>query len=295
MRAHAQLVVDAHGQRSAQFKAMASPCIVLVDGADDAELLALGALAAQEAQRIEEKWSRYLPSSVVGRINDADGATLTVDEETARMLDFAALVWRESDGLFDVTSGVLRRAWRFDGSDRVPDTASVSALLPLIGWDKVHWQPPQLQLRPGMEIDFGGIGKEYAVDSALRELVDATDKPVLVNFGGDLAVSGPRRDGEAWRVGIDSVPDRATPLVRLSKGAVATSGDTHRYLLKDGVRYPHVLDPRTGWPVMDAPRSVTVAATTCSGAGVLCTLAMLRGAAAESFLAAQGVDHHVVR
>jgi thiamine biosynthesis lipoprotein len=292
----AQIAVDAHGQRCAQFQAMASPCSVMADGADDAELLHLGTMAARQAHRIEQKWSRYLPSNLVHCINHANGGPVTVDEETARLLDFAALVWRESGGLFDITSGVLRRAWRFDGSDRVPAAPAVAALLPLVGWDKASWRRPELRLLPGMEIDFGGIGKEYAVDVTLGELAAATTRPVLVNFGGDLAVSGPRRGDEPWRVGIDSgEPTRPAPLVRLSRGAVTTSGDAHRYLLKDGVRYPHILDPRSGWPVMDAPRSVTVAAASCAEAGVLSTLAMLHGATAESFLAERGVEGHVVR
>ena len=274
---------------------MASPCTVLVDGADDAELARLVEIARRSALRIEHKWSRYRDDNIVHRINHAGGAAITVDEETGRLIDYAALLWRESGGRFDITSGVLRRAWRFDGSDRVPDRAAVAALLPLIGWDKVTWQSPALRLAPGMEIDFGGIGKEYAVDVTLRELAAATEKPVLVNFGGDLAASRPRRDG-SWRVGIDSgVAGRPAPLIRLEQGAIATSGDARRFLLKDGVRYPHVLDPRSGWPVMDAPRSVTVAAATCIEAGSLSTLAMLRGAHAEAFLQSRGCDHHVVR
>ena len=102
----------------------------------------------------------------------------------------------------------------------------------------------------GMRIDFGGIGKEYAVDRACAQASAATPLPVLVNCGGDLAATGPRAGGEPWQVGIDTgVPGAATPLVRLSQGGVATSGDATRFLLKDGVRYPHVLDPATGWPI----------------------------------------------
>ncbi len=268
----------------------------MVDGADDRELARLVAIAEKQALRIEHKWSRYLADNIVHRINNAGGEPVTVDDETARLIDYAALLWRESEGRFDLTSGVLRRAWRFDGSDRVPDAPTVDALMPLVGWDKVDWQAPRLRLAPGMEIDFGGIGKEYAVDVTLRELIAATDKPVLVNFGGDLAASAPHRDGSPWRVGIDSgAPEHAAPMIHLAQGAIATSGDSRRFLLKGGVRYSHVLDPRTGWPVKNAPRAVTVAATTCIEAGTLSTLAMLRGADAETFLRERGVDHHVVR
>jgi thiamine biosynthesis lipoprotein len=163
-----------------------------------------------------------------------------------------------------------------------------------------------------MEIDLGGIGKEYAVDRVLALLRTRTAQPLLVNFGGDLAVSGPRHDGSAWAVGIEqpgepgapeaaagamapAAVQRAAGVIELSAGALATSGDARRFLLKDGVRYGHILDPRSGWPVRDAPRSVTVAAPTCVEAGMLATLAMLQGREAEHWLAAQGMPYWVLR
>jgi thiamine biosynthesis lipoprotein len=154
---------------------------------------------------------------------------------------------------------------------------------------------------PGMELDFGGIGKEYAVDQAIAAAAHITSDPVLVNFGGDLAVTGPGRGGRAWRVGIESLdssggaPPKAAHLVDLTSGALTTSGDTHRFVSKGGRRLPHILDPRTGEPVSGAPHSVTVAAPTCTHAGMLTTLAMLRGTEAESFLEAEGVRHWVQR
>ncbi len=275
-----------------RFEAMASPCEVLVDGAGDAELHAVTAAVAAEVQRIEQLWSRYLPGNIVHRINTAGGRPVEVDAETASFLDYAQHLHGWSEGLFDVTSGVLRRVWKFDGSDRVPAADRVAALLPLVGWDKVSWKAPVLQMPMGMEIDFGGIGKEYAVDRACAVARAATRRAALVNCGGDLACTGPRSSGEPWQVGIDSgVAGAATPLVRLVQGAVASSGDASRFLLKDGVRYPHVLNPKTGWPVMGGPRCVTVAAATCTEAGVLSTVALLHGAGAKEFLEDAGADY----
>lgn len=281
--------------RAGSFMAMASPCEVQVPGTDDAELLRLTGIAAAEAWRIEQKWSRYREDSVVTRINRAQGAEIEVDQETARLLDYGVHLHARSEGRFDLTSGVLRRLWRFDGGSQIPGRDAVRALLPLVGWDKVTWRAPSLHLPAGMEIDFGGIGKEYAVDCALALVARETLHPVLINFGGDLAVSGPRPDGRPWQVGIDAGLAVASPLVRLTRGAIATSGDAYRYLVKDGVRYGHILDARSGWPVQDTPRSVTALAATCSEAGAWTTLAMLRGAEAELFLREAGVDHHVVR
>lgn len=273
------------GALAGRFEAMASPCEVLVDGADASTLQAVTGQVAEEVWRIERRWSRYLPGNVVDRINHAEGRPVEVDEETGRFLDYAAQLWAISDGLFDITSGVLRQAFRFDGSDRLPTDEAVQALMPLVGWDKVQWQSPMLKLLPGMQIDFGGIGKEYAVDRACAIAATTSGLPVLVNCGGDLASSAPRANGQPWLVGVDvQGMDVDAPMIALHRGGIASSGDVHRYLLKDGVRYPHVLDPRTGWPVTGGPRVVTVAAGSCTEAGVLSTLALLHGEKAEQFL-----------
>jgi FAD:protein FMN transferase len=279
-----------------RFTAMASPCEVLIDTPNP--LLAHRILdqVAQCAWRIEKKFSRYRSDSVVHRINHSNGEALFVDDETANLLDFAATLTTLSEGRFDITSGVLRKAWTFDGGERIPTQAQLDALLPLVGWHKVHWQRPSLRLRPGMQIDFGGIGKEYAVDTAasLAESI-APGTSCVVNFGGDVAVRNARCDGEAWRVGIESVTHSRSPtrLVNLSRGALATSGDARRFVLKDGVRYSHILDATTGWSVRDAPHSITVAADTCTQAGTLTTLAMLQGTHAEQFLRDAGAKYWI--
>jgi thiamine biosynthesis lipoprotein len=278
------------------FQAMASPCEVHASGVDLATADRIVSLAATEASRIESKFSRYRRGNVIDAINSAEGRTVVVDDETTRLLDYAARLHELSAGKFDVTSGVLRRAWRFDGSDRVPTRAAVAQLLSLVGWHKVRWRAPELTLEPGMEIDFGGIGKEYAVDRA-GALVRTLSTHCLLNFGGDLLAVGPQDNRAPWRVGIEAVDTTATAArhIDLSVGALATSGDARRYLLKDGKRYGHILDPTTGWPVEGAPRSVTVAAATCTDAGMLATLALLQGRDAETFLAAQGAQFWALR
>lgn len=275
----------------ARFRAMASPCEILFDGGTAQEHGALLRQAAQETWRIERKFSRYREDSVISRINQANGGRIAVDGETARLLDFAARCWRISGGRFDITSGVLRRVWHFDGSDRLPTAADLEQLLPLIGWDKLRWNSPDLQMPAGMEIDLGGIGKEYAVDRVLERLAGQTDAPVLVNFGGDLRCSGPRGNSQAWQVGVEGIGSSVERRIALMQGALATSGDAHRFLLADGVRYSHILDPRSGWPVPNGPAAVTVAADTCSAAGLLSTLAMLQGPAAEDFLKGEAAHY----
>ena len=269
---------------------MGSPCEALLETDDRSSAGDAAEAVAQEAWRIEDKFSRYLDESVVQRINTARGDAVSVDDETARLLDFAQTLYELSNRRFDITSGTLREVWVFDGSDRVPSAKAVESVLDRVGWHRIDWNSPQIAMPPGMEIDLGGIGKEYAVDRCVEALKATFDSPGLVNFGGDLAVTAPPRRREAWRVAVEGdAPDRADRLIDLRQGALATSGDARRFLLRDGLRYGHILDPETGWPVPDAPHSVTVAADTCTQAGMLSTFAMLKGQGAEAFLVEQGV------
>ena len=275
-----------------EFSAMASPCQLLLDGGDEVSARYLAGLVHDEARRIEQKFSRYRSDNIIHEINTAAGKFVSVDDETVLLLDFANQCFELSDGLFDVTSGVLRQAWTFDGSDRLPASSDVTNLLQRVGWEKVKWQAPAIRLQPGMEIDLGGIGKEYAVDRCHQLLSEKTSLPFLLNFGGDLRVSGLRHDGMPWAVGVEhpAVEHLAHALIELRAGALATSGDARRFLLRDGQRYGHILNPKTGWPVENAPRSVTVAAPTTVEAGVLATFALLQGAGAEGFLQDQEVQ-----
>ncbi len=271
---------------------MGSPCELLTEAASAKDAEELTALVATEAWRIEDKFSRYLGGNIIAEINSANGRPIEVDEETAQLLDFAATLHQLSDGAFDITSGVLRRAWTFDGGDRIPADETVTELLHLVGWKRCEWQAPVLQLPQNMEIDLGGIGKEYAVDRAVLELRASADIPCLVNFGGDLAITGPPQLRNAWSIGIEGIElDAADKLIELRQGAIATSGDARRFLRRNGIRYGHVIDPRTGWPVSDAASSITVAADTCTQAGTLATLAMLRGRGAERFLDGQAEQY----
>jgi FAD:protein FMN transferase len=281
----------------ARFTAMAGPCEVLVDTDDHAHADRAYRTARREALRIERKFSRYLTGNVIHRINRSRGTPIPVDEETASLIDYAVTCHEMSDGLFDITSGVLRRVWTFDGSDRVPSEAAVREVLRHVGWHRVTWENSTLTLPAGMEIDLGGVGKEYAVDRAAALIAAEIDDAFLVNFGGDLYASGLRRGARPWRVGVDD-PERsgqgALYRIDLPRGGLATSGDARRFVLWKGKRLGHILNPKTGWPVQDAPRSVTVIANTCVEAGTLSTLAYLQGPRARDFLQEQGVQFQIV-
>ncbi len=274
--------------------AMASPCDVLMEVEDEQLAQDILNAVAVEAWRIEDKFSRYKQDNIIYAINHSHGQPVAVDEETSRLLDFSNELFEISEGLFDVTSGVLRQVWTFDGSDRLPARKDVKKILKKIGWRKVVREQGSVTLPAGMEVDFGGIGKEYAVDRCVQVARQKTHESVLVNFGGDLSVTTPRRDKQYWSVGrLITGSDEAYGMFQLYSGAIATSGDAHRYLLKDGVRYSHILNPVTGWSVADAPHTVSVAAATCVEAGMMSTFAMLQGSRAEEFLKIQEVNYWI--
>ena len=276
---------------------MGGPCELLCE-TDDARLARrLAEHARSEADRIDRKFSRYQSGSVVQSIQASRGRRFRVDDETARLLDYGAALWRLSDGRFDLTSGVLRYAWRFDEGPIEAHPERIAELLGRIGWQLLIWEPPFITLPEGMEIDFGGVGKEYAVDRVADWAAAQTACPVLVNFGGDLRCTGAQPEAGAWLVGIESVEQfgEAARRIELKSGALATSGDARRHIELEGRRYGHIFDARTGWPAPDAPRSITVAASTCSQAGSYSTLAMLQGAGAEAFLESEGVTYWCLR
>ena len=276
----------------ADFRAMASPCEVQLWS--EQPKLAQHALAAaqHEVARIEAKYSRYRADSVISRINAAAGsAPLPVDDETAGLLDLGQQCFADSDGRFDLTSGVLRRAWDF-AQARLPEPGVVDALLPLVGWRKVHWQRPLFGLsKLGMQLDFGGIGKEYAADRAAAVLTELGMSHALVNLGGDVRVLGPQIDGRAWRIGIQHPRNSQALLgyIDLSAGALATSGDYQRFFELKGKRYCHLLNALTGWPVQGA-QAATVWAPLCVVAGALASVAMLQGELGLNYLRAAGIQ-----
>lgn len=285
------------------FECMASDCSILIECKQIDLVKAAANSAVIEAWRIEHKFSRYQTGNTFAEIHSKTDIIQTLDDETTQLMIFANHAYHASQGLFDITSGILRRAWHFDGSDNLPKTSIIKELLIKVGWTKLGWHPSnpnQLTLPTGMELDFGGIGKEYAVDKMLlvcRKILSQTTSAILVNCGGDLACNGKRLNGESWKVGIEAVNDqtKAKHIVALSSGALATSGDSRRFLLKDDIRYSHILNPITGWAITDAPRSVTVAAPTCINAGIISTLALLKGAEAESFLCSLDTPYWLTR
>ncbi|MFM7785593.1 MAG: FAD:protein FMN transferase [Planctomycetota bacterium] len=275
------------------FRAMGGENEIVV-AADTVEK-AQAALAAGlgEVLRIERKYSRYREDSVVSRINAAAGAApVDCDAETRQLLDYADALFLQSGGLFDITSGILRKAWDFRAA-RVPEEAELAPLLARVGWQRVQREGSTVRLpEAGMEIDFGGFGKEYAADRAAAELARAGIGHGYVNLGGDIHAIGPRPGGEPWAIGVRHPRDADALIasIPLTRGALATSGDYQRFFEDGGRRYCHVLDPRSGRPVSHWA-SVTAVAPLAVMAGSVTTITMLKESAGLDFLVSTGLAY----
>jgi thiamine biosynthesis lipoprotein len=278
--------------RSFPFSAMGCPAEMMLCGQDAPDV---AENAITEVRRIERAYSRYLPDSVTSAINKTAvaGGAIDVDEETSILIDAAYELYRLSDGLFDISSGPLRAVWN-DDMAAPPQTGPLIEVMARTGLDKVEWKRPRLTFhRKGMELDFGGLAKEYAADRAAGTCRTLGSARGIVDLGGDLALFGQTPDRSPWRVGIadPDEPSRAIATLFVEGNAgVATSGIYRRFWKLGGKRYGHIFDPRTGWPV-EGLASVTVVAETCAQAGALSTIAMLMGGAGASWLAKQDAFH----
>ncbi|MFA5058469.1 MAG: FAD:protein FMN transferase [Opitutaceae bacterium] len=251
-------------------------------------------------QAFEAKYSRFRPDSLVSRINQAAGRDwIEVDAEMELLLALCDSLYLMTQGVLDPTALPLIRLWNWKASEpRLPSPEEIAAASRLVGWPKVQRQPGRIFLpEPGMALDFGGFGKEYAVDIVAQIAADHGLADVLVDFGHDLRVLGAPPGRPAWHVGLEN-PDqpgtwRDSLGLRGSRG-VASSGDYIRCFKLNGRRYGHIIDPRTGHPVANGCSQATVIADTCLQAGVLSTTAFVLGvpqgiAFIQSFPGAEGL------
>ncbi len=279
---------------------MGTPCSIQLYASRQAIAKQAAGVAMRDIQRLESRYSRYREDSFLSEINRvaARGGRIKVDQETAGLLDYAATCHRESDGLFDITSGILRHAWDFK-SGRLPEERVVEEFLEKVGWAKLYWEPPVLGFPDaGMELDFGGVVKEYAVDRAASLCREAGIRHGMINLGGDIRIIGPHADGSPWRVGIrhprhlhhSDHPDELLQTLLLSGGGLASSGDYERCITLGGVRYGHILNPKTGWPVRRIA-AVSVLGDLCVIAGSASTIGMLKEDQAGEWLRDLGLPH----
>ncbi len=268
------------GGRELRFMALGTTCRWVTVGSSEAirrfDGEALGWLAAFEA-----KYSRFLPDSWISVLNaSAGGAAVASDSEIDRILALCHEMHFLTRGVFDPTALPLIRLWDWHRA-QIPTDPQIEAARQCVGWRKVERKPGSVRLsEPGMCLDLGGMGKEYAVDQVALLARQCGLTGALVDFGADIRVTGLPADGRpGWHLGLEdpNQPGRAWCGLAVREAAVATSGDYHRGFTAAGKRWGHILDPRTGRPVQNGCRAVHVLAPSCTLAGMLSTAALVLG------------------
>ncbi|MCF2948452.1 FAD:protein FMN transferase [Paraglaciecola aquimarina] len=266
---------------------MGSPCALSLYCESKLQFEDLIAKSLELVNRLEDTYSRFKPESLLSKVNSAAGsdATFPLDDECWQLFNYADSAYKISDGLFDVTSGVLRQVWDFK-SNKLPPIDKLEAVVALVGWHKIKLQQDSFSLpHEGMELDLGGIVKEYAADLLASTLRLSGCEFGLVDMAGDIAVVGPHPDHSPWNIAISNpaATTKAIATIPLMSGGLASSGDYERFIMLDGERHSHILNPKTGMPVKGLA-GVSVWAPKCVIAGTIATVAMLKGDLAKAWL-----------
>lgn len=243
--------------------------------------------ALADCRVFERLFSRTLPHSDISRLNDAEGAWTPVADATYDLLKASIGYCRESLGTFDITIGAATRLWDFQRSV-MPDAKRLAEALAHVDFHMIELDghPGNRKARladPAGVVDVGGTAKGFIADALRDRLLECGLRHFLVNLGGNVVVCGGKPDGSPFRVGIKNPKDPRAILaaVPLSDGSVVTSGLYERAFERDGVRYSHILDPETGFPISTDAESVTVVARRsldCDGySTTLCALGIGRG------------------
>jgi thiamine biosynthesis lipoprotein len=292
------LAPDAQGVRRLEFNALGTQCLIKFRLDDERSALDFAAAALDWIGKFEAKFSRFRPDSMVSRINAAAGREwVKTDSEMEELLDIAAEIHACTDGIIDPTLLPLLKVWNWKVAHvQLPARDDVNAALALTGWRKVQRRPGAIFLpEAGMGLDFGGFGKEFAVDRLATLARQACIKDAIVDLGRDIYAMGGNGAHPFWHIGIEdgNQPGTCWGGLGVNGRAVSASGDYARYFSHDGVRYGHILDPRTGWPVSNGMRAVTVVANTCLQAGIYSTAVFILGARDGLYLASLARDVEV--
>lgn len=252
-------------------------------GTDSASLEYQIQLVIDEIERIENLISEWRPNTQISEVNRNAGIRpVKVDREvfelTRRAISYSIL----SDGAFDISVAALDKIWRFDGNmDALPSDAAVQNSVTKVGFEKIELDSIASTIflkQSGMKIGFGSIGKAYAADRGRHILQEMGVKGGLINASGDIALWGKPPEKKSWSIGISDPekPYKITRKLRMKEGAVATSGNYKKYVMFNGVRYSHIMDPRTGYPATELA-SVTVIGPMAEFANALSTSVMVLG------------------
>lgn len=270
------------GGHDLTFQAMATHCRVSF-AANSATASKFATAVLNWMADFEAKYSRFLPDSLISRINRNAGIDwVEIDPETQQIFALCDQAHFIARGVFDPTALPLIQLWNWKASPPVvPDEDAIATAMKLVGWRKLRRAAGKVMLpAAGMSLDLGGVGKEFAVDRVAQLAVEHGITSALVDFGQDVFTLGSPFDGRvAWHVGLEDPkqPGKCWAGVAVKNQAVATSGDYVRRFELNGKRYGHILDIRTGRPVANGCRAVSVIAPSCTLAGILSTAAFVLG------------------
>ncbi len=273
---------DIHGVRRLEFKALGTQCLIKFRQEDEEKALRFAADALGWMGGFEAKFSRYRPDSMISQINAAAGGNwIQVDDEMEHLMNLADDLYRRTKGILDPTILPLLQVWDWKTiHHKLPEPSAIDAALKKTGWEKVERKAGSVRLPDqGMGLDFGGFGKEYAVDFLARMARQHGIQDALIDLGRDIFAMGGNGAHPFWHIGIEdgNQPGQCWGGLGVSDRAVSASGDYARHFTHQGVRYGHILDPRTGWPVSNGMRAVTVVAPSCLEAGAYSTAVFVLG------------------
>ncbi|MEC8830734.1 MAG: FAD:protein FMN transferase [Bacteroidota bacterium] len=211
--------------------------------------------AVSEIERIEAIISSWSENSETTLINKNAGIKpVKVSRELFNLIERAIKISEITDGAFDITYASMDNIWKFDGTmDKVPTTTEIKNSVAKVGFKKIQLDQENLTVylpEKGMKIGFGAIGKGYAADKAKDLLVSKDVKGGIINASGDLTTWGTKVTGEKWLVGIANPlsKDKVFSWLPIVESSVATSGNYEKYIMLNGEKYSHIIDPRTGYP-----------------------------------------------
>jgi len=240
-------------------------------------------LAISEISRIEKLISSWDPNSETSEINKNAGIkAVKVSTELYNLIERAIGLSGLTDGAFDISYASMDKIWKFDGSmKKMPSNEEIKSSVAKVGFQKIILDSRNKTVflkEKGMKIGFGAIGKGYAADMAKALLVKNNIKAGIINASGDMNTWGRQPNGNEWTVAITNPLNKtkAAAVLPISKGAVVTSGNYEKFVQFDGIRYAHIIDPRTGYPATGI-LSVTVFAPKAELADALATSVFVMG------------------
>lgn len=225
--------------------------------------------------------SKTIEGSDVWNLNHADGNPVEVHPETAELIRLAIEVGKASEGAFDITIAPVSALWDFTADDPVlPDPEALHAAAARVDYRNIAVDGNTVTLKNNAEIDLGGIAKGYIADRVADYLHEQGVTSACINMGGNVLTIGTKPDGTPWTIGIrdpNGTPDRSAEVLKLGSAAVVTSGNYERFFELDGIRYHHILDPKTGMPVSNGLASVTIIGTRSDLCDALSTACFVLG------------------